>query len=239
MKNKQYSTPPVLFHGFKNSEIVFTDLPGYRDYMIWLEFDVDVISYFQPRMEIVLKHRKNQPPSIKVDFWVNRRNGISEFVHIHENEQVDENVLPRAIGYAAAVDCIFTPIRLREIFLEPRRSNLELLWTHARREIRNIHLAYLNKFFTTEPYPTVGGLRDFLQSNGVTADLAYGLLFSRAVIVDLENFPLTGDTAVLKNNSFQPKTEERYSTQNQYSFFALFDSFYPAKKTLIDEGEFF
>lgn len=229
MKSELNNVPPILFHGFKNSEIVFADLPGYRDYLIWLEYDPNTSSYFQPRMDLILsRQKKKQQGNLKIDFWVNHADNTSEFVHIHNSEQIDPYILPEAIGCAAAVDTIFTPVRLQSILCEPRRSNLEILWKHTRREIKAIHLAYLNKFFKEEYYPTVGGLRKFFERGGLPPDLAYALLFRRAALADLVHFPLSEDTVILPNTEFNYSVSEDVVAQQ--SFLEIWKGFDPDEK---------
>lgn len=223
MQNKK-SNSPSLFHGFKNSEIVFTDLPGYKDYMIELEFDAGVVSYFQPQMDLIIERPERRPHLLKVDFWLIRRSGACEFIHLHD-EEIDAEILPEAIGYARSVDSTFKPLRVSDVHKEPRRSNLALLWKHARRELKNIHLAYLSKFFRAEPYPTIDALRAFLQTNGLAADLAYAFLFKQYLIADIDNFPLTGDTGIVHNGGL--RLPDNDPPERQFSFLEIWKGYDP------------
>lgn len=212
-----------VFYGFKNSELVRSTLPYYREFMIELEFDSNVASYYQPEMDFIFAPGEDDSPAMRVDFCVHRRNEVSEFIHLYE-ESVDPLLLPKAIGYAAALGAEFRAVPVSEILVEPRRGNLKKLWRHARREVKNIHFAFIKKFFKEEFYPTVDGAKRFLKTNGFREALVYTLLFHRAVSVNLDDFPLTGDTTLM------PNTELKYTAPgetSQHSFLELWKGFDP------------
>lgn len=200
-KNKQAS--PAVFQGYKNAELVYCDNEAYLNFMISLEWDENVWTYFQPHMYIALEWGKNEQMCVNIDFQVERADNQVELVHLFTGEQFDEEVWSRANRYANAFNMEFIPFRVMDITEEPRCSNLQILWNDARLEIHSIHLAMLSKFFQEEKQPNVEKLRNALTSCGFDFRLANTFIFHRAVIADVENNPINEKTALRQNREFK------------------------------------
>jgi hypothetical protein len=200
-KNNKVS--PSIFHGYKNSELVYCDNEAYRNFMIFLEWDENVWTYFQPSMHIVLAWRENEQMYINIDFQVERADNRIELVHFFSDEQLDEEVWSRANSYARAFNMEFVPFRVMDILEEPRCSNLQMLWKDARLEILSIHTAMLNKFFREESQPDVKKLRNALTTCGFDFRLVNTFIFHKAVIADVENNPINEKTALQQNLEFK------------------------------------
>ena len=219
-KNNKVS--PFIFQGCKNSELVYCDNEAYRNFMIFLEWDENVLTYFQPNMHMVLAWRENEQMYINIDFQVERSDNRVELVHLFIGEQFDEEVWSRANGYARAFNMEFVPFRVMDIIEEPRCSNLQMLWKDARLEIRSIHIALLNKFFRYEPQPNVKKLRDALISFGFDACFVNTFIFHKAVMTDIENNQINEKTVLTQNQEFRVTSyvQKRGGKLNdQYTFF--------------------
>jgi hypothetical protein len=188
-----------FFFGFKNSELVYHVDEVYYSYMLLLEFDNTVKNYFQPQAEILLRAGAGDRDSLKLDFWVRRQDESTELVHIYREETLDPSVLRQGIEYSFGLRANFKAIPAREILLEPRKSNLQKLWKHAHREVKNIHVALLNTFFKEKENTTVLDLQNYLSMNGFAPELIYNLIFHKALLADLDNFPITEQTIISPN----------------------------------------
>lgn len=200
---KNNKTHSSIFHGYKNAELVYYDNEDCLNFMISLEWDENVYTYFQPHMHIALEWRKSEPMYVNIDFQIERADNRVELVHLFTGEQFDEEIWSRANGYANAFNMEFIPFRVMDIIEEPKCSNLRILWKDAGLEIRSIHLAMLNKFFQEEKQPNIKKLRNTLTAGGFDFRLANTFIFHKAVITDIENNSINEKTALRQNREFK------------------------------------
>lgn len=222
METNNDELSPVIFHGFKNAELVYCDDDAYRDFMIFLEWDENVLTYFQPNMHMVLEWRENEQMYINIDFQVERAGNRVELVHLFTGEQFDEEVWSRANRYAKAFNMEFVPFRVMDVIEEPRCSNLQILWQDARLEIRSIHLAMLNKFFREEKQTNIKSLGQTLTSCGFDVRLSNTFIFHKAAMTDVENNPINEKTVLRQNREFKvsPRTQKpNGKLDDRFTFF--------------------
>ncbi len=222
METNNNELSPVIFHGYKNAELVYCDTDAYRDFMISLEWDENVWAYFQPHMYITLEWRKNEPMCVNIDFQVERADNQVELVHLFTGEQFDEEIWSKANGYANAFNMEFVPFRVMDIIEEPKCTNLQILWKDAGLEIRSIHLAMLNKFFRYETQPNVKKLRNALISCGFDDCMVNTFIFHKAVMTDIENNQINEKTVLTQNREFKVTSRVQKPNgklNNQFTFF--------------------
>lgn len=220
--DKSNETPMNIFHGYKNAELVYYDNDAHRNFMIFLEWDENVWTYFQPNMHMVLEWRKNEQMYINIDFQVERAGNKFELVHLFVGEEFEEEIWSRANRYANALNMEFNPVRVMDITEEPRCSNLQLLWNDARLKVLSIHIAMLNQFFREVPKPNVRKLRSALNFCGLDSRLANSFLFHRAVIADLENNPINENTVIRQNRQFEIKSRIAKPNGSKDDLFTFF-----------------
>lgn len=221
-KKKNNKTDSSLFHGFKNAELVYAENKAQLNFMIFLEWDENVWTYFQPHMYIALEWEKKAPMCVNIDFQVERVDNRVELVHLFNGEQFDQEIWYRANGYANAFNMEFVPFRVMDIIEEPRCSNLQMLWQDARQEIHSIHIALLNKFFHTEASPTIKKLRQAFEWSGFDPGLVNSLIFHKALIADVENNRISENTSVVRNPKFILRPEiinRKHSMDDRFTFF--------------------
>ncbi|MDQ3633862.1 MAG: hypothetical protein M3405_05040 [Acidobacteriota bacterium] len=91
---------------------------------------------------------------------------------------------------------IFTPVSEEDICKEPLRSNLELLWTHAKLELPVELSGLVKQFFFKNEFPTIEKLRDYLEKEKVDPDNVYALIFNKVLIVDINNFRIKNESHI-------------------------------------------
>lgn len=195
------------FYGIKCSESVYASHPGYRDFMIALEFDKTVVSYFQPNVEIMLNFEMIRSKPLFIDFWVKRSDGREEFVYIHD-QVIDPHTMVASIQRTSSLNVFFTPVHINKINLEPRRRNLEMLWTYANIQIQHNHKNAIKNFFKGVQFPNIRALKRYFERNSLKKDLIYTMIFHQQILVNLDNFIITDESQIMCNLKNENKCRE-------------------------------
>jgi len=194
---KKKSLKSKYFFGAKNSDHVSVSGLGYREFMLLLEWDNEVKSYFQPEMEIILKDVNK---SLKIDFWVERSSGITELVHLYCNEALDGDLLRGGHEHAEKLHCVFKPARIHDFINCRRLKNIEALWDYDG-DVGMIYLSLLETFMKTGLPKRLLELKRIFQFNGLDPNIVYTLIFHRTIEIDI-NCPVTDETEFSVSSSF-------------------------------------
>lgn len=160
-------------------------------YAISLEFDNEVKSYFPTELELIIQEKPEK--ALKISFWVDKGDNFPRVIHIHGKEFNKELWLKGCESFSN-LRAIFTPVSEEDIRHEPLKSNLELLWKHAKREISIELSGLIREFFIENEYPTIEKLHDYLEKENFDPDLAYTLIFHKNLIVNNGNFQIRDKT---------------------------------------------
>ncbi|MGI8545147.1 MAG: hypothetical protein ACR2MD_16945 [Aridibacter sp.] len=165
-------------------------------YAISLEFDDEVKSYFLTGLETIIQ--ENPEKALKINFWVDKGDNFPRLIHIHGKE-INKEFWSKGCESFSNLSVIFTPVAEENICKEPLRSNLELLWKHAKRELPVELSGLVQQFFINNEYPTIEKLRDYLEREKVDPDIVYALIFNKALIMDINNFQIKNESHVAIN----------------------------------------
>jgi hypothetical protein len=165
-------------------------------YAISLEYDTEIKGYFPTQLETIIQESLEK--SLKINFWVDERDDFARAIHIHGKEFSKELWLKSCESFSN-LSVIFTPLSEESIEKEPLRSNLELLWKHAKREISIELSGLIKEFFIKNEHPTIKMLRDYLEKEKVDPELIYTLIFHKDLIVNIGNFQIRDKTHVALN----------------------------------------
>ncbi len=152
---------------------------------------------------------------VKIDMWVNFHNGATYLIHFkNKNNNVERNpadhdvVQAECEKFCAKSNLNFHVIDQNLPEFEPRKSNINLLWSYARRDIHLGHLWLINRFFTDEPSPNIGKFKQALASHDFDPDLIYTFLIHHAVDAEITRFPLTDETPLTKDRLSNIQVEQ-------------------------------
>lgn len=165
-------------------------------YAISLEFDDEVKSYFPAELETIIQEKPEK--ALKISFWVDKVDEVPRAIHIYGKDFNGELWLKGCESFSN-LRAIFTPVSEEDICKEPLRSNLKLLWTHAKLELPVELSGLVKQFFFNYEFPTIEKLRDYLETEKVDPDFAYTLIFNKTLIVDINNFRIKNETHIAIN----------------------------------------
>lgn len=212
MKNKTNETNKNAFvesefEGFKNREAIKCDSQMLLNYLIFLEWDSKVESYFQPQqMEIGVDYRDAHYEA-KIDLWVNMRRGRNKLVNFLDAkwlQLLNEHPMLHARFSRLCLESNlrYEPVSQYETNREPLASNLHLLWKNARQKFEMTHVRAAERFFERSRCTNLGGLQAEFVGAGYASELVYTLIFHKLVLADVFYFPLTNETAVLPGTAY-------------------------------------
>ncbi len=193
------------FEGFKNASSINCDSELLLNYILWLEWDSKVKSYFQPLMEIKAQTNTNEFEA-KIDLWVDFHNGITWLIHFIDAETAQRYSEQPSLYAGVNHSCHLNKMRYvaivgSEAISDMLKFNLNLLWFYAKDEIRLAHLLLVNKFFSRQRIPTVGKLKNTLLNNGFDASLVYTFIFHKIVLANIEQLSITDENVILNGHS--------------------------------------
>lgn len=186
-----------------------------KDFLISLEFDNEVASYFPAKMEIQLSDDPEQ--RLKLNYCVVYKNTFESIFHIYK-DGFNYTVWNKVLDSLADLKVNFQPISKETIEFEPRKSNLRILWKYAyAKEPKVICLNDLHDFFVVNRLPQINKLKEFFLKKGYSAELVYNLIFHRTLICDVDNHNLNDETVILLNPYFELCNKWKPKTQNNSS----------------------
>lgn len=216
---KRNENSKTIFHGLKHKKPIQCRRKAYRDFLIYLEWDDYVKSYFQTDMHIVLHHGKNKDKCVPIDFQVERFGNRTELVHLFSGDRFDEEIWSLANRCAHSLNMEFVPFRVTDVLEEPRRSNLEFLWQYARYEILAVHVALMNSFFAAENRRTLGELKQLFEAHGMDHAAIYSFIFRGAIYASIEDNSLNEQTALCRNSQYKFAFDSQLSGKNEEDLF--------------------
>jgi hypothetical protein len=177
-----------------------------KHFLLRLEWDESVESYFQPLMELSVDHSGFEYCAA-IDLWVNRTDG--EVVLVHFLNSYDETLCEHQPLLNARMSVFCTLNNFHYSAVGPKNldnlvlhSNLELLWRYATSQVTAGQQVLVNTFFTQEKFPTAGKMRNYLKRHGFSADLVYSFIFHRLVLCDIGHFYLTHETHIQSSGKY-------------------------------------
>lgn len=189
------------FEGFKNSQPIICNSRLLLNYVIFLEWDTTVKSYFQPEIEITVDFQ-NTKHSAKIELWIEYHDKKTELVQFLDQEWIEyfngNPLLYTKFEYFCHLgNFSYMPVNMDDSENEVLISNLNLLWSNARREIKMTHVMLINNFFARVRETNLGRLTNILVDAGFEAELIYTPIFHKLVLADTLYFPLNEKTTVL------------------------------------------
>lgn len=190
-----------IFEGFKNSQPIVCDSQLLLNYVIFLEWDTTVKSYFQPEIEITVDFQ-NTKHSAKIELWIEYHDKKTELVQFLDQQWIEyfnDNPLlyTKFEHFCQSSNFSYMPVNVDDSENESLISNLNLLWSNAGREIKMTHVMLINNFFAKVRETNLGKLTNVLVSAGFEAELIYTLIFHKLILADILYFPLNERTTVL------------------------------------------
>ena len=220
-KNKNSRNKNILkteyFFGFKNSDLVVCQTEFYRQYMLLLEWDDSVTTYFQPNLNIVLS---GSSKILFIDFWVVREKHETELVHFYFSEKMHAELLKAGNEHARRLNIKFSPVQAGSVLKMPFADNLERLWAHTREEFSTIHISIAQSLFKKENETTVEELENIFEANGFKKGAIYSMIFHKLInAANLENEPLSPNTKISLNPDFKFRSSPFGIRNPQYTAF--------------------
>lgn len=198
---EQNSFTEFDFEGLKNSSAITCDSQLLFDYLLWLEWDPKVESYFQPLMEVGASNNGREFFA-KIDLWIeyNDRNAaLIQILDAETNRLYSNNPDLRAqVKYSCqSFNMDYMAVSEQEVKKQPLCFNLKRLWRFAGWDIHLGHKVLVKNFFSTERIPTVGKLKAFLKKFGFPAQYVYTFIFHKIILADIHYFPVTDETPIV------------------------------------------
>lgn len=199
MTNNAFTEFP--FEGFKNSSPIVCNSRLLLNYLVFLEWDTTVKSYFQPGIEITVDFQ-NKKHSAKIELWIEYYDKQTELVQFLDREWIehfnDDPLLYTTFeNFCQSSNFSYMPVNMDDSKNQALISNLNLLWNNARREIKMTHVMLINNFFAKVRETNLGRLTNVLIDAGFEAELIYTLIFHKLILADILYFPLNEKTTVL------------------------------------------
>jgi hypothetical protein len=168
-----------------------------RDYLYLLEFDAEVLSYDENRLEVKYTCA-GQPQSFTADLVVQRQD-TRELIQLTR----DESESPRkgSAPQLRTVPALPQGYELRvvteaNVRRQPRLNNIKILWRYAHTPVSNpAHQLLCLDYFRGIATARLGELIDFFRGRGLTEREVFSLIFHRFLFANL-NAPLTRITTV-------------------------------------------
>jgi hypothetical protein len=189
------------FEGIKNSTPIECNSELLFNYLVSLEWNAAIESYFQPLMDVTVIY-KGFEYGAHIDLWTEGKEGTVSLIHIPDEQTMDlyrnhPMLLARLKHSCQSFNSNFIVLEEAQITKQSFTYNLKQLWPYAGREIRLGHKLLINRFFTLERKPNVGKLKSFLMQHGFEAEYVYSFIFHKVVLADIGYFPITDDTHIL------------------------------------------
>jgi hypothetical protein len=190
------------FPSIKNNKTVHYESTIERDFLFFLEYDQDVLSYELQPFVIEGKSEDGKHRSYTPDVLISRPTG-KELVECKPASRLQDPHSQRqfALGQAwcDANDYDYIIITEKHLRTSPQLANLKLLWRYSR---LNIPLAAIERIYLTlAPFPEglpLFSLAQHLNSyfiNSSPQSILYSLLFQHILITDLYQ-PLMPDSVI-------------------------------------------
>ncbi|MDQ3800116.1 MAG: TnsA endonuclease N-terminal domain-containing protein [Acidobacteriota bacterium] len=202
MKSRKITNTGTLknigkFPSIKTGKIVWFESHLERDFIYLTEFDKDVIQYReQPfKVQYLLDGKKlNYFP----DFLLERKSKkqvieIKPQVKVKKDEFVRfSKIMTNHLAKQGYEYLVFTDSTIR---LQPRLSNIQLLWRYARFSITTKHKIMLYELFCNSAQLSFLEICSFLNQEKEQRELVYALLFHGYLVTDIEK-PITANSVL-------------------------------------------
>ncbi len=203
------------FEGFKNSRPVRCNSELLFNFLLLLEWDTQVDSYFQSQVEITITHNKCKHRT-NTDLWVKYKNQTEKLIHLLDAEatQLYSNqpaLFTKVKRACSAPGWRYTAVRENQVSRQPINYNLRRLWHYAQLEIRLGHRLLVGDFFLTERTPTFGKLKALLMKFDFPSEYVYTFIFHKLVLADVSFFAISEDTPLISGD---------YAVQTEHIKFA-------------------
>lgn len=189
------------FPSIKNGKIVWFESHLERDFIYLTEFDKDVIQYREQPFKIqylfdgkthnyfpdFLIERKNKKQVIEIK----PQSKVEKDEFIHFSKVMTNHLTKENYEYLVITDST--------IRLQPRLSNIKLLWRYARIPITTKHKIMIHELFTDSSSISLSNICSFLNQEKVQRELLYTLLFHSYLLTDIEK-PITADSIISIGN---------------------------------------
>lgn len=185
------------FPSLKNKSTVWFESHLERDFIYLLEFDKEVIKYQEQPFKInyfldgkkrfytpdffVEKQHKNQVVEIKPQSKIEN----AEFIHF--SNQMTVFFAQKGYEYLVITDST--------IRLQPKLSNIKLLWRYAQMPITTKHQVLTQELFSNSSRILFSNFCSFLYHAKEQKELVYALLFHGYLVTDIEK-PITANSVL-------------------------------------------
>lgn len=206
MKSRKITNTGTLknigkFPSIKNGKLVWFESHLERDFIYLTEFDKDVVQYREQPFKIQYLldgKRHNYFP----DFLLERKDK-KQIIEIKPQSKVekDDFIYFSKImkNHLAKEDYEYLVITDSSIRLQPKLSNIQLLWRYARLPINTKHKILLYELFDNSQSFSFIEICSFLEQAKEPRELIYALLFHAYLITDIEK-PITQNSVILIGN---------------------------------------
>jgi hypothetical protein len=176
------------FPSLKNKSIVWFESHLERDFIYLIEFDKSVIKYQEQPFKI--KYFLNGKQLLYTpDFFVERqdkkqvieikpRSKVEKSEFVHFSKVITNHLAIKGYEYHVVTDST--------IRLQPRLSNIQLLWRYARFRINTKHKILLYELFGESLQLSLLDVCSFFEQVKEQKELVYALLFHGYLVTDIE-----------------------------------------------------
>ena len=203
MKSRKITNTGTLknigkFPSLKNGKLVWFESHLERDFIYLTEFDKDVVQYREQPFKIQYLldgKRHNYFP----DFLLERKDKkqVIEIKPQSKTEKDDFIYFSKIMkNHLAKEGYEYLVITDSSIRLQPKLSNIKLLWRYARLPINTKHKILLYELFDNLKSFSFIEICSFLEQAKELRELIYTLLFHGCLITDIEK-PITRDSVIL------------------------------------------
>lgn len=189
------------FPSIKNKSTVWFESHLERDFIYLIEFDKDVIKYQEQPFKI--RYYLNEKKLIYTpDFFIERKNK-KQVVEVKPQSKTEKEEFiyfsEHMSNHLAADGYEYVVVTDLSIRLQPRLSNIKLLWRYARMQITAKHEILLHELFSCSANFTFSEIYSFLQQCKEQKELIYALLFHGYLLTDVEK-SITPDSVLSIGN---------------------------------------
>jgi hypothetical protein len=185
------------FPSLKNKKTVWFESHLERDFIYLAEFDKNIIKYqeqpFKVKYFLDGKQRLYTP-----DFFVERKNK-KQVVEIKPQSKIETEEFTHFSNHMkdffAREGCEYLVITDSIIRLQPKLSNIKLLWRYARMSITTKHLILIHELFDDSLSISFSEIYSFLSQKKEQKELIYALLFHGYLLIDIEK-PIAAESII-------------------------------------------
>jgi hypothetical protein len=185
------------FPSLKNKSTVWFESHLERDFIYLLEFDKDVIKYEEQPFKVNYfldgKKRFYTP-----DFFVKRQHK-NQIVEIKPQSKIENaefiHFSNQMTGFFAKKGYEYLVITDSTIRLQPKLSNIKLLWRYSPMSITTKHQVLTQELFSDSSRILFSDFCSFLNQAKEQKELIYSLLFHGYLITDIEQ-PITANSVL-------------------------------------------